>query len=291
MRKLNLHIQFFIVLLSLFIASTAFGRTPQNAFKNIIYHNNAQDRSLQSLDVYSPKRGKHLPVVVFVHGGAWTIGDKANLSINSMRNFFVRNNMVFVSINYRMAPKYRFPDYPKDVATAVSFVIDNIRKYRGNPHNIYLMGHSAGAHLAALTSVDNHYLNAEHKSINAIRGTILLDGAGYDIPEMFKDKTKKLRRKMYHNAFGYNKNVWRNASPINHVKPNSGIPAFLMFYVDDREIARIQTRRFGAVLRNANVLVEVVPVANSSHRKISQSFGKRMGEKERITLAFIRRNS
>jgi acetyl esterase/lipase len=217
-------------------------------------------------------------------------GDKQRKSHVAKRDFFVNHNMIFISINYRMAPQYQFPDYPQDVASAVAFVINNIQRYGGNSNNIFLMGHSAGAHLAALTSIDNRYLNLVGKSTYEIRGTILLDGAGYDIPSIIKTDKKKRRLKMYSQAFGNEENGWINASPISHIESNSNIPPFLLFYVKKRLIAYKQNTRFGSALRNSNVPANVVPVANSSHRKINESFGAKLGQKEKMTLAFIQKN-
>lgn len=277
--------------LSMSFASTAYGKTEFDAYKDIVYLKNAKDSSLQSLDIYSPKKGNNLPVVIFIHGGGWTVGDKGNKSHLPKIDFFVKNNMVFVSVNYRLAPKYQFPDYPQDVASAVSFVINNIHKYKGDPNNIFLFGHSAGAQLAALVSTDNRYLESHKKGIKDIRGTILLDGAGYDIPMTLKNNTKRRRKQMYEQAFGINEEVWKDASPISHVKSGKDIPPFLIFYVKRRKIAEEQSLHFSLALKNAGVSVKVVPIANTSHKRINTSFGLRMGEKEKYTLEFIQDNS
>lgn len=270
--------------------TTTYGYSSFNKFEDVVYVKNAQDRSLQSLDIYAPRQGRDMPAIVFVHGGGWTTGDKQRKSHAAKRDFFINNDMIFISINYRMAPQYQFPTYPQDVASAITFVLNNIHRYGGDANNVFLMGHSAGAHLSALTSIDKRYMNKLGKSTNRIRGTILLDGAGYDIPSLLKTDKKKKRLKMYSNAFGSNENGWRNASPISHIATNDNIPPFLMFYVKKREIAFKQTIRFGSALMNSNVLVTVVPVANSNHKKINESFGAKLGQKEMITLAFIQKN-
>lgn len=263
--------------------------------KNIVYVSNSNNPSLQSLDIYSPRNGSKLPVVLFVHGGGWTTGDKKTRSHFAKRDFFIRNNMVFVSINYRMAPQFNFPAYPQDVASAISFVKNNIQKYKGDANNIFLMGHSAGAHLAALASIDDRYLStqttgAKNVSLKDIKGTMLLDGAGYDIPMVLENNKKKKRKKMYVNAFGSTKNEWANASPITHISPNKNIPPFLIFYVQKRKIAEEQTTNFGSALSEAGVSVKVVPIKNSSHKKINVSFGLKKGIKERAVLNFIAQN-
>jgi len=161
-------------------------------------------------------------------GGLSVIRDRSLIS--QRRIFFARNNIVFVSINYRMAPQYSFPAYPQDVAAAISYVIDNIDEYGGNPSDVFLSGHSAGGHLAALVSTDARYLKAYGKKLKDIKGVILLDGAGYNIPSRFESfgnkRERKLVRKMYEQAFSTNPALWKDASPINYVAAEKNIPRF-----------------------------------------------------------------
>ncbi|MBW2631581.1 MAG: alpha/beta hydrolase [Deltaproteobacteria bacterium] len=261
--------------------------------KNIPYLTNTQETLLQSLDIYSPqqKTPQQKTVVIFIHGGGWTIGDKGQKSHIAKKDFFARNNIVFVSINYRMAPQYSFPAYPQDVAAAISYVIDNIDKYGGNPSDIFLSGHSAGGHLAALVSTDARYLKAYGKDLKNIRGVILLDGAGYNISNRFESfgdkKERKWVRKMYEQAFSTSPALWKDASPINHVAVKKNIPPFLVFYVVGRREAEIQSREFVSALKNAKVPAKLVPIERSSHRKINVSFGAQLGLKEKETLDFI----
>lgn len=263
--------------------------------KNIPYLTNAQETLLQSLDIYSPQQKTPHPkaVVIFIHGGGWAIGDKGQKAHIAKRNFFVQNNIVFVSINYRMAPQYSFPAYPQDVAAAISYVIDNIDKYGGNPGGVFISGHSAGGHLAALVSTDARYLKAYGKNLKDIRGVILLDGAGYNIPGRFEsfgsNKERKRVRKMYELAFGTNPALWKDASPVNYVAAKKDIPPFLVFYVVGRKEAEIQSREFVSALKDAEVPAKLVPIEHSSHRKINVSFGAQSGFKEKETLDFIDR--
>ncbi len=203
----------------------------------------------------------------------------------------MQHNIVFVSINYRMAPQYSYPAYPQDVAAAVSYVIDNIDKYGGDPDDIFLSGHSAGGHLAALVSTDARYLKAYGKDLKNIRGVILLGGAGYNIPKRFEDfgnkKEKKWVREMYERAFGTNPALWKDASPISHVAAKKDIPPFLVFSVTGRKEAEIQSKECVSALKDAEIPAKLVPIENSSHRKINVSFGARSGFKEKGTLDFI----
>src|SRR5262245_54874399 len=86
---------------------------------------------LQRLDVYSPKGAKGAPVVVFVHGGEWTKGDKVAVSYKP--KFLNENGVVFVSVNYRLAPAATHPAHVSDVAAAVGWVREHAKEIGGAP--------------------------------------------------------------------------------------------------------------------------------------------------------------
>ena len=114
------------------------------------------------LDIYRPD-GSSLtdsrPVVVYVHGGGWRIGDKDNQLADKV-NLFTGAGYVFVSINYRLSPtnnnydpgRIRFPDHPDDVGEAIGWIDRNIGAYGGDSERLLLIGHSAGAHLMSLVT-------------------------------------------------------------------------------------------------------------------------------------------
>ena len=147
------------------------------------------DPNLLSLDIYRPKSSlanaqqTNKPVIVMIHGGGFRGGDKGNVSQGRQKaSFFTGHGFVYVSVNYRLSPEVQHPAHVEDVAKALAWVIDNIASYGGDPKRIFLMGHSAGAHLAALVTADEAYLNKLGKSPSMLSGVILLDSAGYDIP-------------------------------------------------------------------------------------------------------------
>ncbi len=147
------------------------------------------DPNLLSLDIYKPKSSStnpqqtNKPVVVMIHGGGWRTGDKGNAPQGRQKaSFFTGHDFVYVSVNYRLSPAVQHPAHVEDVAKALAWVADHIAGYSGDPKRIFLMGHSAGAHLAALVTADEAYLNKLGKSPSMLSGVILLDSAGYDIP-------------------------------------------------------------------------------------------------------------
>ena len=98
-----------------------------------------------SVDLYLPDASGPRPAVVYVHGGEWTKGDKAEVSFKP--KFFTENGVVFVSTNYRLFPAAKHPAHASDVAAAVRWTVDHIAEYGGDPKKVVLMGHSAGCHL------------------------------------------------------------------------------------------------------------------------------------------------
>lgn len=133
------------------------------------------ERPRQRLDVYAPV-GQHapLPTVVFFYGGRWSDGDKADYRF--VGQALAAKDLVAVVADYRLYPRVRFPAFLEDGAMAVRWVRDHIQIYGGDPDNIFLMGHSAGAHIAAMLALDGRYLAAEGLSPTTLRGIIGLSG-------------------------------------------------------------------------------------------------------------------
>ena len=94
--------------------------------------------------------------MIWVHGGAWQIGDKAQ--VQAKPKAFNERGYVLVSVNYRFHPAVTYKEQAGDIAQAIRWVNDHAREHGGDPGRVFLMGHSAGAHLAALVGTDGRYL-------------------------------------------------------------------------------------------------------------------------------------
>lgn len=233
--------------------------------------------NLTSLDIYTanPASSVHVPVVVWVHGGGWAIGDKAN-QMQVKPTLFTSAGYCLVSINYRLSPRSASPDpkrimYPvheQDVAAAIAWVHAHISEYGGDSGRIALMGHSAGAHLVSIVSTDESFLKALHLPLNAIRGTVSLDTAGDDIPAVMAFHYTDI----YANAFGTDPSVWKQASPLYHVAPGKGIPPFL---VVTRGIParRAQSAKFVKALQDAGVQADLVDAGGYTHNQVNSKLG------------------
>jgi acetyl esterase/lipase len=233
------------------------------------------DPNLLSLDVYAPSGAKDLPVILMIHGGGWANGDKANRDVGiNKANYFTSLGYIYVSINYRLSPDVQHPAHIEDVASAVSWVLENIGDYGGDPSRVTVMGHSAGAHLAALVSTDESYLAAHGHSLSELSGVILLDGAGYDIPSALNDLYQPGRlTKMYTDAFDTDPAVWADASPVIHVAAGKGIPPTLILYTG-REAAVAESDELAGVLKVAGVPVWRYLAEDKTHASINRDIGK-----------------
>src|SRR5438874_11872654 len=125
------------------------------------------------LDLYLPDRPS-FPVVVFVHGGAWVSGDKAFYS--HVGNFFAKNGIGAVVVNYRLSPQVRLPAPVQDVAKAFAWTCRHIADFGGDADRVFLCGHSAGGHLVSLLATEDSYLRAESLSQEHIRGVVSISG-------------------------------------------------------------------------------------------------------------------
>ena len=143
----------------------------------------------QKLDVYVPtaKSSKPYPVLVFYHGGAWRDGDRAGYGF--LGRAFAARGIVTVVADYRKAPKHRFPSFVEDTASSIAWVHTNIGNYQGDPEKLFIMGHSAGAHIIMMAALDKQWLAAKGLDPSIIKGAIGLAG-GYDFLPLTTDSSK-----------------------------------------------------------------------------------------------------
>lgn len=133
----------------------------------------ADDR--QRLDVWRPtERAGALPVVIFFYGGGWSNGRRQDYGFAG-RALAARGFVVVVP-DYRLAPANRFPRFVEDGAAAARWTHDHVAALGGDPARISVMGHSAGAHIAALLALDGRWLAAAGVPANTIRAGALLAG-------------------------------------------------------------------------------------------------------------------
>lgn len=227
------------------------------------------DAKLLSLDIHAPENAHNAPVLIMIHGGAWRMGDKVSAVGDHQVDYFTEQGFVFISINYRLAPDHPFPAHAQDAAAAIAHVERTVAQYGGNPSSISLMGHSAGAHIAALVSVDPKYLEAEGLSPSALHRTVLLDGAAYDIE---KAARRGKLPPLYRTPFGDDPEQWEAASPAKQVQANVQVPPMLIFSVK-RRYGREQPRILHRSLLEAGHSSERIKVKDRKHSSLNQKLG------------------
>ena len=234
------------------------------------------DSTLLSLDVYTPLQADNLPVIVWVHGGAWAFGDKS--SVNYKSGWLNSNDYVFVSVNYRLSPfpveldnpdRIKHPIHAEDVAAAVGFVRQEAASWGGNPDQIGLMGHSAGGHLVSLVATDTRYLAAHGMAPSDLYAVISLDAGAYNVADIM---TGGLLMDQYLNAFTKDPAVWADASPINYVTTEVELPPFLLVHQTNTRQTNA-ANSFAAALEETGNTVTTYPAFGMSHEDINRWLG------------------
>ncbi|UDY37548.1 alpha/beta hydrolase [Dermatobacter hominis] len=235
---------------------------------------------LTSLDVHRPAAVDGVcsdrPLVVWVHGGGWTGGDKSD-HIDDKVRLFTGAGFVFASVNYRLTdpatlpPAPQFPVHDADVAAAIGWLIDHARELGTDRARVAVLGHSAGGGIVAAVATDPRFLGAHDLGLDALRCAGSIDGEGYDItagathPEPFVHD-------VYLDAFGDDPATWAEASPVRHVSAGRGIPGF--FIAARGPDMRLDLHAgFAEALRSAGVPVTVVDAATLDHAEVSVDIG------------------
>ena len=132
------------------------------------------ESAAQALDVYVPAGAAFAPIVVFFHGGRWSRGAKEQYRF--VGQALASRGMVAVVADYRRFPEVRFPGFVDDAARAVAWAHGNAERYGGDADALFVMGHSSGAHMAALLALDHRYLERAGADASWLRGMIGLAG-------------------------------------------------------------------------------------------------------------------
>ena len=236
------------------------------------------DPSLLSLDIHRPASGSGFPVVIWIHGGGWLTGDKAN-GMEHKVPLFNGEGWMLVSANYRLSPnppdgdpgRVMFPDFAQDVAAAVAWVRVHAAEYGGDPDRLALLGHSAGAHLVALVATDADYLAAHSQLLASVLCVGSFDTEAYDIPAALETASTQ-QQAILENAFGTDPTVHIDASPVTHAAAGSGIPPFLIAVRGGPERRAIQTG-FRDALVGAGISATTIDAGGLSHAEVNDAIG------------------
>lgn len=166
----------------------------------------------QAIDVYTTPARTSKPIIVMVHGGGWKRGDKDSSNvIDGKLAHWLPRGYVFVSVNYRMLPQQDVAGQAADVARALAYVQQHAPEWGGDPGQLTLMGHSAGAHLVALLSADPAL--AAREGARRWNATVSLDSAALDVGAIMQRRHLGL----YDAAFGTDPATWKALSPLQQL--------------------------------------------------------------------------
>ncbi|WP_257386150.1 alpha/beta hydrolase [Tahibacter caeni] len=224
------------------------------------------DDPRQRFDAYLPADAHDAPLIVFVHGGAWAIGDKDNPGIvPNKAAYWLPKGYAFVSVNYRMLPEAEPLTQADDVAHAVAAVQRLARSWNADPARVVLMGHSAGAHLVALLGADPARLKTA--GAQAPRGVVSLDSAAMNVVQIMQFPR---HFGFYDRAFGSDPAYWTAASPY-HALSAASLPLQAVCSTQ-RADSCPQARAFAEKARGLGVRVDVQP-EDLSHAQINHELG------------------
>jgi len=209
------------------------------------------DQPRNTLDVYLPVSSVGAPVVVFFHGGGWNSGDKSDYKFVGAA--LAEQGYVAVLPNYRLYPQVKFPAFMQDAAQAVAWVQAHLHEWGADPRRVYLLGHSAGAHIASLLALNAEYLHAVNLDTGVLRGIIGLAGP-YDFIPFKYDYMFDL--------FGPAAN-YPQSQPINFVRA-AAPPMLLLHGMQDKTVAPFNTEHLAKALTvaGARVTADYYPHAN-----------------------------
>ena len=223
------------------------GEASFETIRDLVY--SAEEDGRMRADVYRPTGEGPFPCVLCVHGGAWTVGNKNQIAGIARR--LAAAGYTAVAINYRLAPKHKFPAQIEDCRAALLWIRKNAKQHKIDPERLGAWGYSAGGHLVALLGVTGAGLKA-----------VVAGGAPCDFRQTAPDSRRVAfwlggtRRQL--------PEVYRSASPANFISPDDS-PIFFYHGQRDRVVKIAQPTAMTAELKRSGVTAKMLVIPNSSH--------------------------
>jgi len=226
-------------------------------YPNVVYGIAGKEKLL--LDAFIPPGEGPFPAVILVHGGGWVSGNKTNY-VTPMIGPLDKAGIASFSINYRLAPKYRYPACVDDLETSIRWVRANAAVYRVDPERIALLGESAGGHLVEWAAV--------RASGDTRVAAVVAFYAPCDL--LAETRTRGVLGVTMIGLFGINtfnaaaEKILHDASPLNYA--HSGMPPFLLLHgTADSTVLYEQSLNWQARLRELNVPCSLIPIQGGIH--------------------------
>jgi acetyl esterase/lipase len=240
------------------------------------------DGQVLKLDASVPDGQGPFPVAILVHGGGWCDGDKAEVHVPP-RTLLTDARFTWFSIDYRLAPQYRWPACIDDLRQAIRWVKAHAAEYKGDPGQIALIGYSAGGHLATYAAVTAD----QDTRVQAVVGL----AAPTDL-EADCDRRGQVSPALQ-NLFGCGPEITdevraqlRATSPLNHL--HAGLPPFLLIHgTEDQSVPYGQSVHFKSRLEELGVPCELVTIEGAPHN--IREWGSRDADYEQKMVGWLLR--
>lgn len=218
------------------------------------------DKLNLKLDIHRPAsiEGKP-PVAVFFFGGSWRNGNRTEYSF--VGEALASRGIITIVPDYRVFPQVRFPDFEFDAAHAVRWAFDHVDELGGDPQRIFIVGHSAGAHIAALLGTDQRYLASVGLNPKDLAGIVGISGPYDFLPLTDPDLIE---------VFGEEKD-WPITQPVNFVDGDE--PPFLLLQgLADRVVWPTNSTSLQSKLQRVDVPVRLITYPEIGHFRIIAAF-------------------
>lgn len=232
-----------------------------------------------ALDVYRPRDARNAPVVVFFYGGSWKSGKRS--WYRWAGEALAKRGLVVVIPDYRLWPKVRLDGFMQDAARAVAWTHAHANEYGGDPTSLFVMGHSAGAHIGALLATDAHWLAAVGMQPRQLDGFIGLAGPYDFLP---------LKDPDFINMFGSTHAAQLRSQPVHYVDGDEP-PMLLMQGTTDKVVWPRNAQSLAAALRHEGESVELKMYPDIGHSAILLAMSRPFRDKAPVlddTAHFIR---
>jgi acetyl esterase/lipase len=246
---------------------------------NVTYYSGeGADKYRHRLDLYLPKGKRDVPVMMFVHGGGFTVGIKDQYGF--VGEVLAANGIATAVISYRLSPKTSYPGHVQDVARAFAWLRAHAGEYGGKTDRLFISGHSAGATLIAMLGSDPAYLKDVGESLDHIAGVIPISGSF----------TQSASSGMFDSPYAVDPEVVRNASAINHTAGQH--PPFLILYGDkDAPRTGQDAEAMVNALRASDNSADVHEIADHAHMDMITGIMSPRDPGLKLMLDFVRRHA
>jgi acetyl esterase/lipase len=211
------------------------------------------------LDLYLPDGKRDFPMIVWFHGGSITAGDKK--SCERLAQMFVAHDIGFAAVNYRLSPKVKYPAYLEDAAASVAWVAKQSVQLGYTPGKLFVGGHSAGAYLATMLAMDEHYLKDAGIDVSEIAGILSVSGQMTTHFTVLQERGLDLPKERVTSD---------EAAPIYYTRKDT-IPLLLMIGDNDWPARLEENQFFAAALKKVagNQKVRFEIIASRTHGSIN----------------------